>query len=176
MIPRRKIVLISVLGFIVLAFYLQMAFNGESFRKNDFAKDDVKGVISGSGSTFVENGTFEGNDFFAKAKLDREIAKGQSKDTAKEIMGNVTVSPDGKQAAMEKISKLTEISEQENKIETLVKEKGFSDVFAAVAQDGSLDMIVKAPSLTGVEVAQLADIASRHANIPMNLVHIKNKF
>jgi stage III sporulation protein AH len=177
MFHQKRIVLLCVFSFIVIALYLQMTFKGENFSKEEFANTETaKDVISKSGATFVDNGTFTGNDFFSQAKLDREIAKGQSKETAKEILGNASIDPEKKDEAVGRITKLSEISLKENKIETLVKEKGFNDVFVAIAEDGSVDIIVKAPSLTGAEVAQLADIASRQADIPMNMIHIKNKY
>ena len=58
---------------------------------------------------------------------------------------------------------IIENSEKEMRIETLIKEKGYKDVVVLFGSDGSVDVVVKAPSLTSVQVAQIADIASRHA-------------
>jgi len=71
---------------------------------------------------------------------------------------------------------LVENADKEMRIETLIKEKGFSDAVALFADDGSIDIIVKAPSLTTAQTAQIADIVSRQAKVAIVDIHIKKLF
>jgi len=56
------------------------------------------------------------------------------------------------------------------------KNKGFSDVVVVFGDDGSVDVVVKAPSISSVEVAQIAEITSRQAGVDISDVHVSNKF
>ena len=42
--------------------------------------------------------------------------------------------------------------------------------------DGSVDVVVKTPSLTSVQVAQIADITSRHADVDIKDIYVRQSF
>lgn len=170
MLQRKKLVLFSIVALMALGIYLQFRLDGDS---REFA-ESTKEVIEQSGSTYVSS-EFDEMDFFSKAKLDREIALEKSKESLRTVMASSTLSQDLEADISKELEHMVGVLESEQKIETLVMEKGYQNVFVAIAQDGSLDMVVKAQSLSEAEVAQIADIASRHANIPMDRIHVSNK-
>ena len=43
-----------------------------------------------------------------------------------------------------------------------------------MSETGNVDVIVKAESLTAVEVANISDIVVRHANVEMENITVKN--
>ncbi|HAA43177.1 MAG TPA: SpoIIIAH-like family protein [Ruminiclostridium sp.] len=118
----------------------------------------------------------EANDFFAQAKINREVTRSRDQDVLKEITQDATSSEELKKSAQELMMQIIENSEKEMRIETLIKEKGYKDVVVLFGSDGSVDVVVKAPSLTSVQVAQIADIASRHADVDIKDVYVRQKF
>ena len=65
---------------------------------------------------------------------------------------------------------MTELSEQENAIETLMATKGFSEAVVSLTED-SADVVVKADELTDANRAQIEDIVTRKTDIaPENIV------
>ncbi|TYQ13369.1 UNVERIFIED_CONTAM: stage III sporulation protein AH [Acetivibrio alkalicellulosi] len=118
----------------------------------------------------------EANDFFAQAKINREITRSRDKDALKEIEVDETASEDLRSSASELMMKIMSNSDKEMRIETLIKERGFSDAVVLFASDGSVDVIVKTPSLSAVQVAQISDIVSRHAEIEIRNIHVKHKY
>ena len=65
---------------------------------------------------------------------------------------------------------MTQLSEQEVAIETLMASKGFSEAVVNLTQD-SADIVVKAEELTDANRAQIEDIVTRKTEIaPENVV------
>ncbi|MDQ2085306.1 SpoIIIAH-like family protein [Herbivorax sp. ANBcel31] len=130
-------------------------------------KDDKQEALKASQDT---------NNFFAQAKINREITRSRDKDVLKEISEDVGSSEELKKNAQELMMKIIGNSEKEMRVETLIKEKGFNDVVVLFGSDGSVDVIVKTPSLTSVQVAQIADITSRHAEVDIQDIYVRPKF
>jgi stage III sporulation protein AH len=174
---------------IVIAGYLQY-----SYRKGDIttSKDDDKGRLGEA--VYVDNNgsqdendlllsgedsfgaSIEANEFFAQAKLDREITRSMDSDALREIIDNPNAAEDVKVQAFNTMMALIETNDLEMRIENLIKERGFGDAIALFGNDGSIDIIVKSASLTDAKVAQITDIVTRHANVEVSQVHIKNKY
>ena len=117
--------------------------------------------------------SIEANEFFAQAKLDREITRSMDSDALREIIDNPNAAEDVKVEAFNTMMALIETNDLEMRIENLIKERGFGDAIALFGNDGSIDIIVKSASLTDAKVAQITDIVTRHANVEVSQVHIK---
>ncbi len=118
----------------------------------------------------------EANDFFAQAKLDKEVNRGRNSDTLKAIADDSGLTKEARTKAYEKVTRLAENSDREMRIENLVKKNGFSDAIAFFADDGSVDIVIKAPNLSSSQTAQIYDIVSRQANLDIDKIRIKNIF
>ena len=118
----------------------------------------------------------QANEFFAQAKVDKDVTRGKNKDELEQITKDPNADKALKSQANEKILALIDKSEKEMTIETLIKEKGYHDVVVFMADDGSIDIVVKAQSLSDVEATQIADIASRQANVAIADVHVRAVF
>ncbi len=182
---RKQVVVLSLVLMIIIAGYLQYSYNKSSMS----AENDEKGRLGEA--VYVDNNeeqdklfselnndlgisaSAETNDFFSQAKLDREITRSRDVDVYGEITEDVNASKEIKSEAYEKMMSIMDTSEKEMRIETLIKERGFADVIALFGDDGSVDIIVKAPSLSSAEVAQISDITSRQANVDIPSIHIK---
>lgn len=106
----------------------------------------------------------------AQAKVTREQVRAQNKETLQGIIDNTNLSDAEKEDAVAQMVKITELSEQEAAIETLMASKGFSE--SVVSLDGdSADIVVNAKELTDANRAQIEDIVKRKTDIaPENIV------
>lgn len=135
--------------------------------KKDDKKDDKNKTVQASK---------QANEFFAQAKMDKDITRGKNKGELENISKDPNASKELKSQANSKILAIIHKSEKEMAIETLIKEKGYSDVVVFMADDGSLDIVVKTQNLSDVEATQIADIASRQANVAISDVHVRSTF
>ena len=86
------------------------------------------------------------------------------------IIDSTAVSEEEKQGAIAQMLKMTELSEQEMAIETLMSSKGFSDAVVNLTED-SADIVVNAAELTDANRAKIEDIVTRKTEIaPENIV------
>ncbi|HHV28602.1 SpoIIIAH-like family protein [Acetivibrio mesophilus] len=118
----------------------------------------------------------EANEFFAQAKMDKDVTRARDKEELEKITNDSNATEDQKSQAYEQMLKILDNSDREMRIETLIKNKGFSDVVVFFGDDGSVDVVVKAPSISSVDVAQIAEIASRQAGVDIADVHVTSKF
>lgn len=186
---RKQIVVLSLVLMIIIAGYLQYSYKkssssadnsgekgrlGEAVYVDNYGETPSVDVDAGGKAQEDISASKEATNFFAQAKLDKEVTRSRDVDMLKEISSDEAATDEAKSHAYEKMMKLVDKSQQEMSIETLLKEAGFEDVFALFAEDGSLDIVVKAPSLTSAQTAQIADIAMRHADLDMTDIHIRN--
>lgn len=106
----------------------------------------------------------------AQAKVTREQVRAQNKETLQAIIDNTNLSDAEKQDAVAQMVEITEMTEQEAAIETLMASKGFSEAVVSLT-NGSADVVVKADELTDANRAQIEDIVTRKTDIaPENIV------
>lgn len=106
----------------------------------------------------------------AQAKVSREQVRAQNKETLQSIIDNTNISDEEKQGAIAQMVQMTEFSEQEVAIETLMSSKGFSEAVVSLTAD-SVDVVVDSAELTDANRAQIEDIVTRKTNIaPENIV------
>ena len=112
----------------------------------------------------------EASTTVAQAKVSREQVRAQNKETLQAIIDNTNLSDAEKADAVAQMVEMTEISEQEVAIETLMATKGFSEAVVSLTAD-SADVVVKAAELTDANRAQIEDIVTRKTEIaPENIV------
>ncbi len=185
-LQRKQIIVLSLVLMLVIAGYLQYSYNKSSqFSEADSAQvgDAVYVDNSELTSSDAENkeqlavtASKETNNYFAQAKIDRDYVRGKDIETIKGITSDQLASKEAKAKAEEKMLKIVEISHKEENIETLIKGKGFSDAIALFADDGSVDIIVKAPAISKQDTAKIVDIVSRQGNVAFDKIIIKHMF
>ncbi len=200
---RKQIVVLSLVLMIVIAGYLQYSYKkssisvsemadsdsprlGEAVYVDNFGEFDSETAEKNEDSDKKENKKEENkktvqaskmaNDFFAQAKMDRDVTRGKNKDELQNITKDPEASKELKSQASEKMLAIIDNSEKEMAIETLIKERGFSDVVVFIAEDKSLDIVVKAQNISDAEATQIADIAARQANVSIADVHVRPIF
>lgn len=178
---RKQIVVLSLVLMLVIAGYLQISYNSQ-FAVEDPAQSgdavyvDNQEVTTGETAENAQEAVTaskETNNYFAQTKMDRENTRGEDIETIKSITSDQLTSKEAKAKAQEKMLQIVEINQKEANIESLIKGKGFSDAIAMFADDGSIDILVKAPAISKADVAKIADIAVRQGNVPFDKVVIK---
>ncbi len=126
---------------------------------------DVKGT---PGEAVLTSGTAETT--VAQAKVTREQVRAENKETLQAVIDNNELSADEKKSAVDQLTLITQIAEQEAAIENLMAAKGFSEAVVSLDSD-SADIIVKSDELTDAGRAQIEDIVTRKTEIaPENVV------
>jgi len=192
---RKKQIIVTVLVIMIIAAgYLQYSYKKSSISNAEketkklgeavyVDNEDAQAYEESEDKNAIEineieevTASNEANGFFAQAKLDREVLLSKNTEVLKDITEDPNAEKEVKNEAYDRMMQLLEDSHREQKIETLVKERGFNDCLAVFGDDGSLDIIVKTASLSLAQTAQIADIAVRHANLEMQEIHIKNMY
>lgn len=112
----------------------------------------------------------DAGNIVAEAKVNREQVRSKNKETLMEIIDNTNVSDEQKQDAITQMIAMTDLSEKEVAVETMLASKGFSEVVVSLTAE-SADVVVNSAELTEANRAQIEDIITRKAEIaPENIV------
>lgn len=184
---RKQVVILSLVLIILVVGFLQYSYN-----KSSSSLDADKSGNMGA-AVYVDNqdvdqadkenttrtnqsASQEANQYFAQAKLEKDMTRDKNKDSLKDIANDPNADSKSKKAAYDAMTAMSVKNELEMRLENLIVNKGFSECIAIIGDNGGIDIVVKAPSLDTAKTAQIADIVSRQANIPPTKVVISNKF
>lgn len=119
--------------------------------------------VENPGEAVLTNGTSVA-EYIAGVQMDREQIRAKNKEAYMEIINSDSLPDTEKQAAIQSMIRLTEISEKENAAETLLKAKGFEDPVVSITEN-QVDVVINAVSITDQERAQIEDIVKRKTEI-----------
>ena len=119
--------------------------------------------VENPGEAVLTNGTSVA-EYIAGVQMDREQIRAKNKEAYMEIINSDSIPDTEKQAAIQSMIRLTEISEKENAAETLLKAKGFEDPVVSITEN-QVDVVINAVSITDQERAQIEDIVKRKADV-----------
>ena len=191
---RKQIVILALILMIVVAGYLQYSYKQGSTSADEAASrlgdavyvdnqienqslDGTEGeAANNAGSQTNVSASKMANDFFAQAKMDKEQSRGKSSESLKAITEDVNASKETRTQAYDQMMAIVDNTDKEMRIETLINKMGFSDSVALFADDGSIDIIIKTPSLTNSQTAQITDLVVRQAKLSVDDIHIKTLF
>ena len=122
------------------------------------------------GEAVLTNGTSL-NSYMVQAKLNREQTRCKNKETLLEVINNNDVSAKEKKSAVKSMVKLTENTEIENNIETLLKAKGFSDIIVTI-NDEQADVVLSGSEVSDDKRAQIEDVIKRKTNLSVDDITI----
>lgn len=109
-------------------------------------------IVSASANT--EKVTDSSEEYFAKARIDKQASREEAKETLKSIYGGGDMTKDELAVVAQDAQQLTDLMEAENKIETTLKAQGFEDVLCYLS-DNSANIIVKSQGLDTAQAAQI---------------------
>ncbi len=190
---RKQIVILALILLIVVAGYLQY-----SYRQGSTAADAdgklgeavyVDNEIYNEGFEEPEMDVSENiddqtnvtaskiaNDYFVQARMDKEQSRSEAAESLKAITEDINASVEIKDEAHSKMIAIVENTEKETRIETLINKMGFDESFILFADNGSIDIVVKTPSLSTSQTAQITDIVTRQADVDVSDIHIRTMF
>ncbi len=190
---RKQIVILALILMIVVAGYLQYSYRqgsasteaegklGEAvYVDNEIYNEGLDGLdlelAEDTNAQTNITASKTANDYFVQARMDKEQSRSKSSELLKSISEDVDASEEIIAEAQSKMIALTGVSEKEMRIETLINKMGFEDTFILFADDGSVDIVVKTPSLTTSQTAQITDIVTRQGGVEVEDIHIKPLF
>lgn len=190
---RKQIVILALILMIVVAGYLQYSYRqGSTSADMDGKLGEavyVDNEIDNKGLAGIELDTAENvtaqknvsaskmaNDYFVQAKMDKEQSRSKSGESLKAITEDINASKETKAEAYDKLMAITSNADKEMRIETLINKMGFAESFVVFADNGSIDVVVKTPSLSTSQTAQITDIVTRQADVDVDDIHVRTLF
>ena len=140
------------------------------------ASDKVKYMgettfVSSQDQNAVAVGTEPQEDYFEKAKKDREKAYTEAEETIKEAFASAGANQDAIAAAAEKATALAKRKTDQVAIENLLIAKGFTKVLAVIG-DQSVTVVVEKDAVTAGESVQIQDAVMSQCEISLNNIKI----
>lgn len=123
--------------------------NDNTSKSSDKKDSDI---VSASANT--EKVADSSEEYFAKARIDKQASREEAKETLKSIYGGGDMTKDELAVVAQDAQQLTNLMEAENKIETTLKAQGFEDVLCYLS-DNSANIIVKSQGLDTAQAAQI---------------------
>lgn len=169
---KKQIVLASLVTILGIAVYLNYVFtdtgnfdlltasqtsSSETENYGEAQLTGVEPVEETADETTAETTAETENDYFTSARLERRKARDEAIETLAQTLGAEEMTDDEKELAAEKALAVSAQIESENKIETLVKAKGFAECLAYVDAD-SARVIVRTDGLTAETANQIKNI------------------
>ena len=131
-------------------------------------------LVSGQeGTELAEDTVYEGDDYFASARLTRQQARDNAISLLQEAADQSGADAAVANEASEGIQVLAAYTLQEAQIENLVTAKGYQDCVAFLGEDGvSVVVATDTGELTAEDVAKITDIAMSETGLPAGSVKI----
>lgn len=110
-------------------------------------------------------------DYFVEAKMDREQKRAEQIEMLSECISSDTLDKDSKSGAATNLITLQERIEKESAIESLLKAKGFKEVFVRISDD-DVDVVINREDIEEADVAQIEDIVRRKTGYSTSQIKI----
>ncbi len=133
----------------------------EAAQKSSEATTSTKGKATQSSS----------DEYFAKAKLNREETQDKIAEMTKEVLNSVEESDTAKTEAVTQAALLATILEQQTNVENLILAKGFEECLVFI-QNGECSIVVKDSSFTDDKALIIKDIATGQTGIANDKIKI----
>lgn len=112
------------------------------------------------GTAVMTSGSIADSTMISEVKLNREQVRAANKETLYQIIDNANLDEASKQAAINEMIQMTEISEKEMAAELLLEAKGYGDCIVTIVDEG-VDVVVNMAEIDDVQRAQIEDIVKR---------------
>lgn len=112
------------------------------------------------GTAVMTSSGITNSTMISEVKLNREQVRAANKETLYQIIDNVNIDEASKQAAINEMIEMTDISEKEMAAELLLEAKGYGECIVTIVDDG-VDVVVNLSEISDVQRAQIEDIVKR---------------
>ena len=181
---KKQVLLATLIVALGLAVYLNYYFankaptvpTGTGTSSSDKNLGDAQYVGNPSTVSGGDTSTTEDpSDYFVQARLNRAHARQEQLDIVKDMMNDVKATDEIKKQAADKVEAVTKAIEQESKIESLIKAKGFTDGVVYI-EDKNCQIVVRSEGLQMQDTAQITEIVTSQSDITaqnINIVPVK---
>lgn len=158
---RKQTIIIAVLVVLIgCAGWFAKRFNDTAMEKNALS------------SGITEQTT---KNFFVESKLNRDTQRSSMKQELDGIINNKEATKKSKDKAAAQLMKVLDRGEKENKIETMVKSRGYEDVLCVI-NENSIEICVKSKSaLTADQVNELKNITVKSTGMSPSNIFVRQK-
>ncbi len=174
-VGKKQIVLASLILILGVAVYINWTFanNENSLATGTQASDlSASDTDKNYGDAELVNGSADSSDdFFAKARLEKQTSRDEAVATLAKMFGDSSASSEQVKEATDKALTTAKMIESESKMETLIKSKGFQDCVVYLS-DQSAKVVVKSDGLEQAQAAQIMDIVVSETDVPSENVSI----
>lgn len=173
---KKQVLLATLVVALGLAVYLNYYFANQTpdVSANAGTSDTDKNLgdaqYVNNGSTVTTDGetaattTGDPEDYFVQARLNRENARQEALDIIKDTLNDVKATDEMKAQATAKIEAVTAALEQESKIESLIKAKGFADCVVYIEGE-NCSVVVRSEGLQIQDTVQITEIITSQSDI-----------
>ena len=162
-IKKKNLILACIALLVAMAGIMNVSFN----RQDEGVKvsEETLGEIH-----LVSDDECGTMNYFESARLDREIARAESVETLNNIISK-NEDATSKQVAEQNIIKLTDVSEKETTIETLIKAQGYEDVVVFI-NNNTVSAVIKSAGMTADQATTISEIIAVNANVDASNIKI----
>lgn len=122
----------------------------------DMTVDEIPGEAVYTSTTAVTS--------LSAARLQKEQTRARNKEIMLEIINNVNIGDEQKQAAIDSMIEAADIAERESAAEILLEAKGYQEAVVSITGE-QVDVLVYGTMLTEAQCAQIEDIVKRKTGI-----------
>lgn len=174
-IGKKQILLASLTLVLGVAVYMNYVFSDVG---KEIAADADSSQINYGDAAFVssdsiraENVSAEDTDYFSQARLSRMTSRDDAVQTLSAILNGGDLSDEENAVYTLEAVNLSQLSESESKIESLIKAQGFEE--CVVYLDGeTASIVVRSEGLAAEQAAQIKDILLTEVTIPAENIRI----
>lgn len=112
-----------------------------------------------------------GRDFFAEYRMERDRARGQEREMLWQLMTGAATTEEARRQASLRYLALSTSMGLEAQLEGLIRGRGFEDAVVYLGE-GTAQVVVKAPALSGGEAARIGDLVRQVAGIKPQAVTV----
>ncbi len=173
-VGKKQIVLASLILILGVAVYINWTFaNDENSivtgaQSSNASSDSDKNY---GDAELVSGSADNSDDFFAKARLEKQTSRDEAVATLAKMFGDTSASSEQVKEATDKALTTAKMIESESKMESLIKSKGFQDCVVYLS-DQSAKVVVKTEGLEQAQAAQIMDIVVTESEVPSENVSI----
>ena len=143
---KKHVTIVALALLVIIAGYINWTHVGEvhdaspaTAEYDELAERKEEELLGG---TELVNAPAETDDYFLKARLEREEGHSRSIETLNEIIQNEGTDEGSRTAAVAQVSAIAQNSDTEVKVENLIKAKGYEDAVVYIS-DTSIQVVVK---------------------------------
>lgn len=176
---KKQVVAVSLLILIGIAGYLNWSFRndavdpdvavmyneaskkiGEAQMVNGGENAEQTPVPQSGGEAGKESGSVQGgNNYFAQAKLDREVKRSEAMEMLTQLINAQGTDKDAKANAETQIHQMAEYTEKEVAMENMIRAKGFGETIVFMSGD-MVSVAVESAGLNEIDAAQIQDVVT----------------